>query len=74
VCFAVGMSKVEGRTTNAPIRLSFALTLALYSSGMFVLGFARGDAAPMLVGLRVDQIVDAGIVVAGAAYLLTTRQ
>jgi prolipoprotein diacylglyceryltransferase len=74
VCFAAGMSKVEGRTTNVPIRLSFALTLALYSSGMFVLGFARGDAAPMLVGLRVDQIVDAGIVVAGAAYLLTTRQ
>jgi phosphatidylglycerol:prolipoprotein diacylglycerol transferase len=74
VCFAVGMSKVEGRRSNASIRLSFALTLALYSLGMFVLGFARGDAAPMLVGLRVDQIVDAGIVVAGAAYLLTAPQ
>ena len=75
MCFAVGMSNVERRVTSAPMRLSsFALTLVLYSSGMFVLGFARGDAAPMLAGLRVDQIMDAGIVVAGAAYLLTTRQ
>ncbi len=75
VCFAIVMSDVERRVTGAPMRpSSFVLTLALYSSGMFVLGFARGDAAPMLVGLRVDQIMDAGIVAAGAIYLLTTRQ
>jgi hypothetical protein len=33
-----------------------------------VLGFARGDAVPMLGAWRLDQVIDAGIVVVGMAY------
>ena len=69
VCFIVAMLKVERRTSNAQIHLaSFALTLTLYSLGMFVLGFARGDVVPMLGAWRLDQVIDTGIVVAGVAY------
>jgi hypothetical protein len=36
----------------------FWLMLALFSAGMFVIGFFRGDYAPMLNGLRLDQWFD----------------
>jgi prolipoprotein diacylglyceryltransferase len=75
VCFAVGMSNVERRMTKAPIRLStFALTLTLYSSGMFVLGFARGDVVPTLAGWRLDQAIDAALAAAGIAYFIRLAQ
>ena len=41
----------------------FWLLLALLSVGMFVIGFFRGDAVPMVAGLRVDQLLDIAIVV-----------
>jgi hypothetical protein len=44
--------------------------MALYSAGMFLLGFARGDVVPMLGAWRMDQVVDAAIVIAGIAYIL----
>jgi phosphatidylglycerol:prolipoprotein diacylglycerol transferase len=37
----------------------FWLILALFSAGMFVIGFFRGDDAPVLNGLRLDQWLDA---------------
>ena len=71
ICFSVAMSNVERRMSNTRIRLSsFMQTLALYSAGMFVLGFARGDAVPMLGAWRLDQVMDAIIVVAGVASFL----
>ena len=48
----------------------FAVTMMLYSAGMFALGFARGDVVPMLVTWRADQVVDAIIVSASVAYIL----
>ena len=84
VCFA--MSLVECRMTNFALRHlpsrffegssfvssgnRFAATMALYSAGMFLLGFARGDVVPMLGAWRMDQVVDAAIVIAGIAYIL----
>jgi phosphatidylglycerol:prolipoprotein diacylglycerol transferase len=40
-------------------RVGFWLMLGLFSVGMFVIGFFRGDYAPMLYGLRLDQWLDA---------------
>jgi phosphatidylglycerol:prolipoprotein diacylglycerol transferase len=37
----------------------FWLVLGLFSAGMFVIGFFRGDYAPTLYGLRLDQWLDA---------------
>jgi prolipoprotein diacylglyceryltransferase len=76
VCFA--MSLVECRMSNSALRPSsfvssgnrFAATMVLYSAGMFLLGFARGDVVPMLGAWRMDQVVDAAIVIAGIAYIL----
>jgi phosphatidylglycerol:prolipoprotein diacylglycerol transferase len=61
----VGGQKPEIRVST------FAVTMAVYSVGMFMLGFARGDAVPMMAGWRMDQVIDAGIVVASVAYILT---
>lgn len=36
----------------------FWFVLALLSSGMFVIGFFRGDSSTYLIGLRLDQILD----------------
>lgn len=54
-------------------RSTFALTMAFYSVGMFLLGFARGDAVPMLGVWRADQVVDTVIVAVAAAYLSLSR-
>jgi prolipoprotein diacylglyceryltransferase len=48
----------------------FAVTMAVYSAGMFALDLARGDAVPMIGAWRVDQVMDAGIVVAAVVYIL----
>ena len=53
----------NGRFATSGIR--FAVTMTLYSAGMFVLGFTRGDAVPMLGAWRLDQVIDAGIVAVG---------
>jgi phosphatidylglycerol:prolipoprotein diacylglycerol transferase len=52
----------------------FIVTLAVYSVGMFVLGFTRGDDVPMIGRWRMDQLIDAGIVVAAAVSILLMRQ
>jgi phosphatidylglycerol:prolipoprotein diacylglycerol transferase len=55
----------------------FWLILALFSLGMFVIGFFRGDYSPMLNGLRLDQWLDAiaGIsaLAVGTAYAVSLR-
>ena len=76
VCFAVAIA--AGRIIKSAIRRqrsqisvsTFAVTMMLYSAGTFVLGFARGDAVPMLGTWRLDQVIDAAIVIAGIADLI----
>jgi phosphatidylglycerol:prolipoprotein diacylglycerol transferase len=73
----------EGPQTESTIRraqrsfaspgVRFVMTMTLYSAGMFLLGFARGDVVPMLGIWRVDQAMDAGIAAAGIAYLLLSK-
>lgn len=70
VCFVVAMASSR-RSPSAARHSTFAVTLALYSAGMFLLGFTRGDAVPMLGTWRMDQVVDAVIVVVSMAYLLS---
>jgi phosphatidylglycerol:prolipoprotein diacylglycerol transferase len=48
----------------------FAVTMVFYSVGMFVLGFARGDAVPMIGVWRVDQVMEVGMIVAGILYVV----
>jgi prolipoprotein diacylglyceryltransferase len=71
VCF--GISNIEYRMSNARFVTSgirFAATMTIYSAGGFVLGFTRGDAAPMLGAWRLDQVIDAGTVAVGSVYIL----
>ncbi len=83
VCFivavAIGRFQVEnpvdgGQRSEVVSRRSgvgawtFAVTMALYSVGMFALGFTRGDIVPAFGGWRLDQVMDAGIAVAGVVY------
>ena len=77
-------TSVERRTLASALRSSpfgsagvlkeagvrFAATMALYSSGMFALGFTRGDVVPMIGVWRVEQLMDAGIMVTGIAYIV----
>jgi phosphatidylglycerol---prolipoprotein diacylglyceryl transferase len=73
MCF--GMSNIECRMSNGRFATSgirFAATMTLYSAGTFVLGFTRGDAAPMLGAWRLDQVIDAGIVFASVVYILSS--
>ncbi len=51
----------------------FWLLLALLSAGMFVIGFFRGDYAPMVAGLRADQVVDGGFLVISFWFLVQER-
>lgn len=51
----------------------FWLTLILFSMGMFVIGFLRGDYAGMVAGLRLDQWLDAGIFIFCAAQWIISR-
>jgi phosphatidylglycerol---prolipoprotein diacylglyceryl transferase len=51
----------------------FAVTMVFYSAGVFVLGFARGDTVPMIGAWRVDQVMDAGIVVAAVAFTVLAK-
>ena len=73
VCF--GISNIEWRMANGRFATSgirFAATMALYSAGTFVLGFTRGDAVPLLGAWRLDQVIDAGIVILGVVYVLSS--
>ncbi|NWG15079.1 MAG: prolipoprotein diacylglyceryl transferase [Chloroflexi bacterium] len=46
-------------------RRRFWLVLVLLSAGMFVIGFYRGDAVSMVIGLRLDQWFDLGLLAPG---------
>jgi phosphatidylglycerol:prolipoprotein diacylglycerol transferase len=46
-----------------------SLMIALCSLGMFVLGFIRADAMPIVAGLRVDQWFDLGLCILAAVVL-----
>jgi len=77
VCFGISAKRIEcprsvanGRFAASGIR--FAVAMMFYSAGMFVLGFTRGDAAPMLGAWRLDQVIDAGIVAVGIVYSLSS--
>ena len=78
---AIGALRDGGSKTKDGVRysslilcpLSFAVTMALYSAGMFVLGFTRGDVVPTLGGWRLDQVLDAAIVIAAVTYVLLKR-
>ncbi len=52
-----------GLMTIRPLRgARFWVILALLSAEMFSIGFIRGDFAPMLAGLRLDQWLDFGLI------------
>ena len=51
----------------------FWLLLAVLSAGMFVIGFYRGDAAPMVGGMRVDQWLDIGMFVISCWLLVFSK-
>jgi len=73
ICF--GISNVEWQKANDGFTASgirFAVAMMFYSAGMFVLGFMRGDAAPVLGAWRLDQVIDAGIVAAGIVSILSS--
>ena len=72
LCFVVAMTN-HRRSSPVARHSTFAVTMALYSAGMFALGFARGDVAPMAGTWRVDQLVDAAITMAGVVYILASN-
>jgi prolipoprotein diacylglyceryltransferase len=49
------------------------LALALAAAGMFMIGFARADAVPSVLGLRTDQILDGLFALIGLALWLRAR-
>ncbi len=70
VCFGMSAKCIECPRSLSNVH--FAATMTLYSAGMFALGFARGDTAPMLGAWRLDQVIDAGIVAVGIVYSLSS--
>ncbi len=48
----------------------FLLALGLFSLGLFVIGFTRGDASPPVGSWRLDQAIDLGLAVASLSGLL----
>ncbi len=52
----------------------FWIMLALLSAGMFGIGFLRADASPLVIGLRADQVLDAGFLVVAVQRLFTTEK
>ncbi len=55
--------------------VGFWLILLLTAVGAFAIGFTRGDAIAMIGGLRIDQALDAGLIVAAVVgFVLARRQ
>ncbi len=71
LCFVVAMASL--RSSLVTRYSTFAVTMILYSAGMFLLGFARGDVVPMIGAWRMDQVMDAGIVIVGIVYVLISK-
>jgi phosphatidylglycerol:prolipoprotein diacylglycerol transferase len=51
----------------------FGASLMLWSVGMILLGYLRGDAMPLWSGLRLDQWLDAFMLILGGAYAFWHR-
>lgn len=51
----------------------FWLLLALLSAGMFAIGFFRGDYAPVVAGIRADQVLDIGMLLWSIGALILNR-
>lgn len=51
----------------------FGVSLMLWSVGMILLGYLRGDVMPMWSGLRLDQWLDALMLMLGGAYVFWHR-
>jgi phosphatidylglycerol:prolipoprotein diacylglycerol transferase len=52
----------------------FALFVCLYSAGLFVLGFTRGDQAPTIGSLRLEQAANAALAILATLYLIFWRR
>ncbi|MDL1902993.1 hypothetical protein FBR02_19770 [Anaerolineae bacterium CFX9] len=52
----------------------FWLALALFSAGMFIIGFWRGDSLPILYGLRLDQWLDGLLLSMAFTGIIARRQ
>jgi len=52
----------------------FGFSLMLWSMGMLLLGYLRGDTIPFLSGLRIDQWLDALMLILGAGYYFWHRK
>mgnify|MGYP001187702079 CR=1 FL=1 len=52
----------------------FWLALALFSAGMFIIGFWRGDSLPILYGLRLDQWLDGLLLSMALTGIIARRQ
>jgi phosphatidylglycerol:prolipoprotein diacylglycerol transferase len=52
----------------------FGATLILWSVGMLLLGYLRGDNVPMVANIRLDQWLDALMVIIGGGYVFWHRQ
>ncbi|HRF94412.1 MAG TPA: hypothetical protein PLZ51_04420, partial [Aggregatilineales bacterium] len=47
----------------------FGVSLILWSAGMVLIGFLRGDVVPTVYNLRIDQWLDALMLIIGMAYI-----
>lgn len=52
----------------------FGVSLILWSVGMVLLGYLRGDGVPMIAHLRIDQWLDVLMIGIGSGYLFWHRQ
>jgi prolipoprotein diacylglyceryltransferase len=66
----VAISLLSLRRRAWPAGTRFWFCLAVYSLGVFAIGFTRADDVPLLGGWRVDQLFDAGLALAGLGQLL----
>ncbi len=51
----------------------FGMSLMLWSIGMLLLGYLRGDSVPMLADIRVDQWLDVLMIIIGGVYVFLHR-
>jgi phosphatidylglycerol---prolipoprotein diacylglyceryl transferase len=52
----------------------FGVILIVWSVGMFLLGYLRGDNMPMMANIRIDQWLDGMMMIIGAGYVVWYRK
>ncbi len=52
----------------------FGFMVIVFSAGMFMIGDLRGDAVPIIAGLRADQWLDIGVATLGGALFIAYRK